>query len=181
MHLEVVEVLALAGEGAGGSQHWSRQCARPRYSLSSHDVAERNFVHSFTCFDVAERVETEYDIVFAGRVSNLILISRFFRGSHLHAAEGSYLTILMFCRSRACIDFEHALPVDLRWLTLPRTQPRVAILLMLLTSLRCTRRVMEQLCSGGWLRGTCLEEQTRTTAWKRLSLQPRLIGVPSPA
>lgn len=69
MHLEVVEVLALAGEGAGGSQHWSRQSARPRYSLSSRDVAERNFVHSFTCFDVAERVETDYDIVFAGRVS----------------------------------------------------------------------------------------------------------------
>lgn len=67
MHLEVVEVLALAGDGAG-SQHWSRNSSRPRYSLSAHDVAERNFVHSFTCFDVAERVETDYDIVFAGRV-----------------------------------------------------------------------------------------------------------------
>lgn len=68
MHLEIVEVLALAGEGAG-SQYWSRSTARPRYSLGTHDVAARHFVHSFTCFDVAERVETDYDIVFAGRVS----------------------------------------------------------------------------------------------------------------
>lgn len=70
MHLEIVEVLALASEAAG-SQHWSRNTARPRYSLSARDVAERNFVHSFTCFDVAERVETDYDILFAGRVSLL--------------------------------------------------------------------------------------------------------------
>ena len=78
MHLEIVEVLALASEAAG-SQHWSRNTARPRYSLSARDVAERSFVHSFTCFDVAERVETDYDIVFAGRVSILSVRKMFLR------------------------------------------------------------------------------------------------------
>lgn len=78
MRLEIVEVLALASEAAGGAQHWSRNTARPRYSLSAHDVAERDFVHSFTCFDVAERVEADYDIVFAGRVRLLQYSSNVF-------------------------------------------------------------------------------------------------------
>lgn len=67
MRLEIVEVLALTGEGAG-SQHWSRDAARPRYSLSADDAKESSFIHSFTCFDVAERVEADHDVVFAGRV-----------------------------------------------------------------------------------------------------------------
>lgn len=69
MHLETIEVLALTGEGAAGAQHWSRNVERPRYSLNSVEAKQASFTHSFTCFDVAERVEVDYDIVFAGRVS----------------------------------------------------------------------------------------------------------------
>lgn len=70
MNLEVIEVLALTGEGVSG-QHWSRNAARPRYSLSKSEVREAKFTHRFTCFHVAERVEADHDVLFAGRVSHL--------------------------------------------------------------------------------------------------------------
>ncbi|CAN0464501.1 unnamed protein product [Ectocarpus sp. 12 AP-2014] len=75
MHLEVVEVLALAGEGAAGS-HWSRNTARPRYSLGTDEAKQASFHHSFTCFDVAERVEADHDIVFAGRSNGAVVLWR---------------------------------------------------------------------------------------------------------
>lgn len=71
MDLEVVEILSLSGEGAGGNgggSHWSRNAARPRYSLNKDDVKEQRHTHRFTCFDVAERVESDHDMLFAGRV-----------------------------------------------------------------------------------------------------------------
>lgn len=69
MNLEVVEVLTLGGEGAGGQQqHWSRHTARPRYSLSKDAVDDARSIQRFTCFDVAERVEAEHEVLFAGRV-----------------------------------------------------------------------------------------------------------------
>lgn len=72
MNLEVVEALTLAGEGAS-SQHWSRNATRPRYSLNHEEVKEASFTHRFTCFDVAERVEADHEVLFAGRVSRLLL------------------------------------------------------------------------------------------------------------
>lgn len=88
MHLEVVEVLALAGEGAAGS-HWSRNTARPRYSLGTDEAKQASFHHSFTCFDVAERVEADYDIVFAGRVGESVYVARF----PIAARSASYFAV----------------------------------------------------------------------------------------
>lgn len=68
MNLEVIEVLTLGGEGAGSQQHWSRYTAQPRYSLSKDELDDARSVHRFTCFDVAERVEVDHEVLFAGRV-----------------------------------------------------------------------------------------------------------------
>lgn len=73
MNLEVIEVLTLGGEGAGGQQHWSRCTARPRYSLSKDAVDDARSIHRFTCFDVAERVEADHEVLFAGRVRAMLL------------------------------------------------------------------------------------------------------------
>lgn len=75
MDLEIVEILSVSGEGAGGSgggggNHWSRTSARPRYALNKDEVKEQQNTNRFTCFDVAERVESDHDILFAGRVIN---------------------------------------------------------------------------------------------------------------
>lgn len=75
MDLETIEILSVSGEGAGGSasgggNHWSRTLARPRYALNKDEVKEQQNTHRFTCFDVAERVESDHDILFAGRVIN---------------------------------------------------------------------------------------------------------------
>lgn len=71
MDLDVIEVLTIAGEGAG-AQHWSRNATRPRYSLHKDEVKEAGVTTRFTCFDVAERVEADHELLFAGRVSRSI-------------------------------------------------------------------------------------------------------------
>ncbi|CAM9120840.1 unnamed protein product, partial [Scytosiphon promiscuus] len=76
MFLETIEVLALTGEGSGGIQHWSRNTERPRYSLTSDEAKQASFTHSFTCFDVAERVEVDHDIVFTGRSNGSVVLWR---------------------------------------------------------------------------------------------------------
>lgn len=67
MNLELTEVLTLAGEGVGG-QLWPRNDSRPRYSMNQDELKEARFTHRFTCFDVAERVEADHEVLFAGRV-----------------------------------------------------------------------------------------------------------------
>lgn len=73
MDLEVIETLTLSSDGAGGkngpASHWSRNAARPRYSLNKEEIKERMHTQRFTCFDVAEAVESGYDVLFVGRVS----------------------------------------------------------------------------------------------------------------
>lgn len=72
MDLDVIEVLTIGGEGAG-AQHWSRSTNRPRYSLHKDEVKEAKVTHRFTCFDVAERVEADHELLFAGRVSDVFM------------------------------------------------------------------------------------------------------------
>lgn len=69
MDLEIIEVLALAGEVGDGSSHWSQNQPQPRYSLRREDVRTLSHTQRFTCFDVAEKVGSDHDIVFAGKVS----------------------------------------------------------------------------------------------------------------
>lgn len=71
MNLEAVEILTLTRE-VTVPHHWSRNVARPRYTLTKEEVKEAEFTHRFTCFDVAERVETDHDVLLAGRVSQLL-------------------------------------------------------------------------------------------------------------
>lgn len=70
MDLETIESLKLGGQGIDGSLHWSRSESRPRYCLNKDEVDARDHTHRFTCFDIAEKVESEHDILFAGRVSH---------------------------------------------------------------------------------------------------------------
>ena len=77
MDLEVVEILALGEEGSTNNsspRHWSQNTARPHYSLTKEEVKEAAFTNRFTCFDVAEQIEADHDVLFAGRVSHLLLL-----------------------------------------------------------------------------------------------------------
>lgn len=69
MDLEAVEILTVVAGEASAGQHWSRNAAQPRYSLSADEVKDTRLTPRFTCFDVAERVDAEYEVLFAGRVS----------------------------------------------------------------------------------------------------------------
>ena len=96
MDLDVIEVLTIAGEGAG-AQHWSRNATRPRYSLDKDEVKEANETTRFTCFDVAERVEADHELLFAGRVSRSPSLS-----------VGCYALL-------ACCCVQYQLPVPITW------------------------------------------------------------------
>lgn len=93
MNLEAIETLTLAVEGGSSNGHWSHNVTCPRYCLNKEEVKARNQTERFTCFDVAEKVESDHDVLFAGRVSH------YFSCSMIHL---DYITILVFAQTGPC-------------------------------------------------------------------------------
>ncbi|CAM9333629.1 unnamed protein product, partial [Discosporangium mesarthrocarpum] len=87
MELDLLEILTLTGESAGGQAHWSRSAARPRYSLSKEEFDERRSTHRFTCFDVVERILCDHDVLFAGRSNGSIVLWRLVQRNQFGGAK----------------------------------------------------------------------------------------------